>query len=91
MRHILIRSADLTKGGEVMTYTATEIAELYTAEEVACLAIGNVVLRGSLHHVDLLAFHDRHAAPGGPEVEASALTRGSVFLRHKLRAMGLAA
>jgi hypothetical protein len=79
MRHILIRPADLTQGGEVMTYTATEIAELYTAEEVACLAIGKVVQRGSLQHVDLWAFYDRHATSD---------TRGSVFLRHRLRDIG---
>lgn len=91
MRHVLIRPADLTKGGDVLTYTATEMADLYTAEELAQLAIGMVVQRGDLRHVDLLAFHDRHAAPGGPDVEASPQTRGSVFLRHRLRAMGLAA
>lgn len=67
LRHILIRPAGQTHGGDLMAYTASELAELYSPGEVAQLAIGKPVIRttarGMVSHTDLLAFHDRHAAP----------------------------
>ena len=81
LRHILIRPAGATFGGDLLPCTATELCQLYSAAEVSRLAIGLTVtrqdpVRGAITHTDLLAFHDRHATPA---------TKGSVFLRHLLR------
>lgn len=76
LRHILIRSIGKTMAGDVMAFTATELAEHYTAGEIARLQIGLAVERPDALHVDLVATHDRHATPD---------LRGSVLLRRLAR------
>lgn len=67
LRHILIRKTGQTFGGEAMAATATDLCAMYSAEELARLAVGLTVTRqtdhGMVSHIDLLAFHNRHATP----------------------------
>lgn len=75
-RHILIRPTGAVQGGELRSCTASDLAEIYTSEELARLAIGLQVQRDGMTHTDLLAFHDRHATPD---------LRGTTLLRRLLR------
>ena len=79
LRHILIRSTGQTFGGEVMAATATDLSTMYSAEELSRLMIGQTVTRqtdrGMVSHIDLLAFHNRHATPD---------MRGTTLLRRLL-------
>jgi hypothetical protein len=67
LRHILICKTGQTFGGEVMAATATELCAMYSPEDLARLQIGLTVTRqtdqGMTTHIDLLAFHNRHAMP----------------------------
>jgi hypothetical protein len=71
LRHILIRKTGQTFGGEVMAATATDLCAMYSPEELARLQIGLSVTRQTdggpvpqlVTHIDLLAFHNRHATP----------------------------
>ncbi len=76
LRHILIRPTGAAHGGKLMTYTASELADLYPSDELARLALGQTVQRGDHVHVDLLAFYNRQATPQD---------RGSIFLRSFMR------
>lgn len=82
IRHILIRPIGASLGGDVMGYGASELVSCYRAADLARLAVGLPVHRGGETHVDLVAFHDRHA---------TAESRGSVGLRRALKREGLAA
>ena len=59
-RLILIRPTGAARGGDLQTYSATELADHYSAAEVARLAIGLAIHRSQCTHIDLVAFHDRH-------------------------------
>ena len=79
LRQILIRPTVQTFGGETMAATASDLATMYSPDELARLAIGLTVTRqtdrGMVTHTDLLAFHNRHATPD---------LRGTTLLRRLL-------
>lgn len=57
---------DVQQGGPhpsryVLTYTASEMAEVFTAAEREALAAGNTIQKNTCRYVDLQAFYDAHA------------------------------
>ncbi|MGB3537910.1 MAG: hypothetical protein WBA42_07100 [Mesorhizobium sp.] len=44
----------------VLTYTASEMDEVFTATEREMLAAGNTITKNTCRYVDLQAFYDAH-------------------------------